>query len=175
MNRARNGIYANYLGREYHVARVYKTNEEIDEMKQYKKIYASMHIVPNSIELVSLDRKDLLRGFVTYSDNSEGFLCIKVVKIEEIKGVFKYNSYADYCGIKCSASGPDDNGYFFIETNDDVSVAVESVVLTKLQRCGFKRGYMMGHGMFIFEKYVSPDDSNLQIFEERTEIDVNSL
>lgn len=50
-----------------------------------------MDIIPDSVELVTHNRNDFLRGFVTYRDNEKGFLCIKIVKVSEVTNFSMYN------------------------------------------------------------------------------------
>lgn len=172
---ARNGTYANYDGKEYFFARVYKSYDDVEKMKKYKNKYSDMCIIPKSVELVSHDRGDLLHGFTIYRDNAEGFSCIKIVQSDNIKNVYIYNSYAVYKNNTCKVSGPSDDGNFFLETKDWLNITMDTDLLQKDKEYGFEPYDCIGHGFFTFGKYVSPDDPELQIFEERTEIDVNSL
>ena len=87
---------------------------------------------------------------------------------------YEYYAYAVYKGIKCYIVGsiPDKNA-FFLETYDEIYV--DDPLYPIFTELGFSMGRDIGYGKYTYCKYVSPDDPDLQIFEERTEIDVNSL
>ena len=173
---ARHGHYVVYHNEEYPVWRVFRNVGEIEKAKKSRNIfYKDKHILPNTIYIASCDRQDLNRGFNVFQDDKYGFVCLKNIKITEISRAYEYSSYAVYDGIRCEICEPSKNGKYFIQTYDDVCIIGESELLNKLKRFGFEQGYDMGHGMFLFEKYVLPNDPNLQIFEERTEIDINTL
>lgn len=150
---AKNGIYALYNDTEY--------------LCEFKN---------NGITLYSWDLNDLANGFVA----NGLYGCIKKISKSEIIKVYSYHTSASYNSIMCSIIGPSlTTGKYFLETEDWISITSNAsgnkILLDKVEKNGFKRGREIGHGMFTYVKYVSPGDPNLQIFEERTEIDVNSL
>ncbi len=149
---AKNGIYALYNGIEY-----------LCDVKN------------NKVTLYLWNLNDLNNGFV--ANGSYG--CFKKIRKSEILKIYSYHTSACYNGIMCSIIGPDHiTGKYFLETNDWINItrnAKDTELLHKVEEYGFECGREIGHGMFTYVKNVSPEDSNLKIFEERTEIDVNSL
>ena len=122
------------------------------------------------------DRIDLEKQFYTIQDGINGFTCMKVVHGNDVLDVCQYDAYAFYNGIKCRIKGPHKTkNVYFLETYEWFNLSKDTDLLRKVKEYGFERCDDIGHGIFTFGKYVSPEDPDLQIFEERTEIDVNSL
>lgn len=130
----------------------------------------------NSIRLRSEDRSDLQIGFRVHQDDVNGFVCIMDINKECVTKAYKYDTYAVYKGIKCKIVGPfPDKNAYLLETYEWFYPSNDTGLLRKVMEYGFERWDDIGHGIFTFGRYVDPDDPDLHIFEERTEIDVNSL
>ena len=179
------GVFCQYLGKEYMFAKSFKSLDIIIFEKElmhklkpsfYEKYYKNLVIEPGDIELWSSDRIDLEKSFYTIQDGVNGFTCMKVVHKNEIMGAYRYEVHAVYKGIKCKIVGPiPDKNAYSLETYDWFNLSKDTDLLRKVKEYGFERWDDIGHGIFTFGRYVDPDDPDLQIFEERTEVDVNTL
>ena len=179
----RKGIFCQYLGKEYMVAKSFKSldiiifeKDLIHRLKPsfYENYYKNLVIEPGDIELWSSDRIDLEKSFHTIQDGVNGFTCMKVVHKNEIMGAYRYETHAVYKGIKCYIVGPiPDKNAYFLETYDEIYV--DDPLYPIFTELGFSMGRDIGYGKYTYCIYVSPDDPDLQVFEERTEIDVDSL
>ncbi len=180
----KHGIFCKYLGKEYMVAKRFNTIKQIIEEKErikrlkpsfYERCYKDLAIEPGDIELWSTDKKDLERSFYVIQNDVYGFICMKVVHRSEVKAAYRYNTYAYYSGIKCDIRNHKNMGFFFLETYNAIKIDENSGMLIEFKNRGFTLGREIDPGHFSFIMEVKQNDPNLQIFEERKEIDVNSL
>ncbi len=179
----KHGIWCVYKGKEFALYVCFHNLEEIDieaertkkyEPLFYNKYYKYFIVEPGDVELKSCDKNDLHNGFVPCYDENDCFIGFRVVHKSDITKAYKYDTYALYHDIRCRVTGsiPKKDSYF-LETYDEIYA--DDPLYPIFTELGFSMGRDIGYGKYTYCKYVSPDDPELQIFEERTEIDVNSL
>lgn len=183
----KDGTWCVYRGKEYKAGFSFCTEEDIEDQKEsierwepsfYERYYKYIPIEPGDIELTSSDREDLENGFVPYYDRPDEFSCIKVVHKSEITKAYRYDPYVIYRDIKCLIRSFDrSKNRYYLETYFTINPDKLSniVMIAKLAAAGFDVGLYEKYWGWYYEKYVSPDDPDLQIIEQRKEIDVNIL
>lgn len=162
MNEIRNGRYGMYNGELYRIGKTYK----------------------NSVHLCSENRDDLRNGFTCDSSESfiekYGFVCIKDVPKSEITEAYKIETYALYKGLKFDIIGSHQEGTNILlnlcgnQISSHNPSEEERKYEDKLIKIGFHMG-IVDKTFYMYEKSVPMDDPELEIFEERTEIDINKL
>ena len=158
----KDGEYAIYKGNEYTIY-----NGELDNK--------------NVILLLSHDRTDLKKGFKSsyseeYMQRYDFFTCEKEVPKSEITEAYEIRTHAKYKGVSASIMGSLKPGcirlattclYWLGEDKDEF--------LKNATNAGFEYTDTEQGGYEIYEKEVSLDDPDLELIEERTEIDISKL
>ena len=158
----KDGEYAIYKGNEYTIY-----NGELDNK--------------NVILLLSHDRADLKKGFKSsyseeYMQRYDFFTCEKEVPKSEITEAYEIRTHAKYKGVSASIMGSLKPGcirlattclYWLGEDKDEF--------LKNATNAGFEYTDTEQGGYKIYEKEVSLDDPDLELIEERTEIDISKL
>ena len=158
----KDGEYAIYKGNEYTIY-----NGELDNK--------------NVILLLSHDRTDLKKGFKSsyseeYMQRYDFFTCEKEVPKSEITEAYEIRTHAKYKGVSASIMGSLKPGcirlattclYWLGEDKDEF--------LKNATNAGFEYTDTEQGGYKIYEKEVSLDDPDLELIEERTEIDISKL
>lgn len=158
----KDGEYAIYKGNEYTIY-----NGELDNK--------------NVILLLSHDRTDLKRGFKSsyseeYMQRYDFFTCEKEVPKSEITEAYEIRTHAVYKGVSASIMRS-------LKPNCILLVAPylywldgdRDEYLKKVTNAGFEYTTTEQGGYEIYEKEVSLDDPDLELIEERTEIDISKL
>ena len=135
----------------------------------------------NVILLLSHDRTDLKKGFKSsyseeYMQRYDFFTCEKEVPKSEITEAYEIRTHAKYKGVSASIMGSLKPGcirlattclYWLGEDKDEF--------LKNATNAGFEYTDTEQGGYKIYEKEVSLDDPDLELIEERTEIDISKL
>lgn len=157
MNEIRNGRYGMYNGELYRIGKTYK----------------------NSVHLCSENRDDLRNGFTCDSSESfiekYGFVCIKDVPKGEITEAYEITTYAHYKGLKLYIHG---------KKTENMLILLNNQLLSNSESDCEVRDVLIGMGFYVFNvdkfgcmyaKDVPIDAPELEIFEERKEIDISKL
>ena len=132
------------------------------------------------IYIISENRYDLRNGFmpinVEYNKKYGYFQCQKEVPKSEITEAYEIRTHAKYKGVSASIMGSLKPGcirlattclYWLGEDKDEF--------LKNATNAGFEYTDTEQGGYEIYEKEVSLDDPDLELIEERTEIDISKL
>lgn len=156
MIEVKNSEYGLYQGKLY---RIGKTNE-------------------TSVDLCSRNPDDLNNGFkCNHTEDfikKYGFVRIKEVPKSEITEAYNIRTYAVYKGVSASiVGGSKENQIGLITTclyGED-----KEMFLKKMKSTGFEFSHYEQGGYCMYRKDVSLDDPDLQLIEERTELDISKL
>lgn len=167
MKNFKNGEYVIYMGKEY---------------KKSTKIMQG-----SFVKIISWEKSDLKNGFICAESESFmkkfGFSCEKQVSKSEITKAYKIETIAKYKeSIYCIDTyiGNDLSG----EYNKDEMVRIYTLPISTINEVekynyykqnGFTVGMSFEYGNVMLYKYVSINDPDLEIVENRTEIDVSEL
>ncbi len=126
------------------------------------------------VRIVSYDRSDLKNGFfTTKSDeylNKHGFYCFKDIPKNEITEAYEIRTYAIYKGFEMGVLGIEDGVVRIIDGGNPPS----DEQINRLLSWGFSE-YWRERSWIDYDKYVSLDDPDLRLIEERRELDIGNL
>ncbi len=142
--------------------------------------YSFDKVIGDKVLITSYDRNDLNNGFVCNLNENfikkYGFYCQKEVLKSEITEAYEITPYANYKGFTFDVYGPNENRKLRLVTQQWLSNYSESEckIRDSLVEIGFYVREVDKCGC-TYEKYVSIDDPDVEVFEERTEIDISKL
>ncbi|MBP0963943.1 MAG: hypothetical protein J5999_01465 [Oscillospiraceae bacterium] len=153
--------------------------------KEYKK---STKLMQGSfVRIISWEKSDLKNGFICYESENFmkkfGFSCEKEVPKSEITKAYKIETTAKYKGSTYCIDTYIGND-LSVKYNRDEMVRIYTLPISTLNEVekynyykqnGFADGMSFEYGNVMLYKYVSINDPDLEIVENRTEIDVSVL
>lgn len=159
----KNGYYAIYHNNEYSLFHGHMENRQ-------------------NVLLLSHDRNDIDNGFKLscseeYMQQHNFFTCEKEVPKSEITEAYAIRTYANYRGLK-------DYRGFRLCVEQELNNAVQLFTEWEVGHCDYrtqdmlkKDGFMPREGDklgYTYAKYVPIDDPELELIEERTELDISN-
>ncbi|MDE6592637.1 MAG: hypothetical protein K2K57_06200 [Oscillospiraceae bacterium] len=146
--------------------------------KEYSLFYGKIENKKNVL-ILSHNPNDINNGFkLSYSEEymkeHQFFTCEKEVPKSEISEAYKIKTYADYKGFRLYVYGQDVNNVLRLVTVQELSHSSKSdgKIRETLMEMGFKIFDVEKTGC-TYVKYVPIDDPELELIEERTEIDIS--
>lgn len=152
----KNGYYVVYHGSEYSLLHGHMENRQ-------------------NVLILSHDRNDICNGFkLSYSEEymqqHNFFTCEKEVPGSEITQAYEIRTYANYRGLRLFAEQEPNNVFQLVITqvvNHNDYKMQDILTENGFTICEIDKTY------FAYEKYVPIDDPELELFEERTELDIS--
>ena len=148
--------------------------------KLYRILSKSISSKSDTIELCSTDEQDLKNGFTNndseFITKKYGFTCTKEVPKYEITEAYEITTYANYKGLKLYIHGK--------KSDNMLTLLHTQMISSHSERDREIRDTLIEMGFYVFNvdkfgltyaKDVPIDDPELEIFEERKEIDISKL
>ena len=142
---------------------------------EYIYIYCFENKQKNMVRLASYDRQSLNDGF--YTNRTEeymqehGFRCFKDVPRSEITEAYEIRTYALYRNIEFNIYGSKDNQIRIVKY---CSSGRDDELAKKLQTWQFSV-FDADKFHVSYDSYISVDDPELEIIEQKNELDIDKL